>query len=91
MIYFITNQQELFPSTLYERTSVKDSIELIDSFGKAVQFDTETDGKDSHINNVLLAQFGSLNKEHQVVVDCTTVNLCQYQKILEEKKNKIQE
>lgn len=85
MIYFVTNQQELFPNPIYERMSVKDSIEFIDSFGKANQFDTETDGKDAHINNVLLAQFGSLDKQHQVVIDCTTVDLCQYRKMLEDK------
>jgi len=85
MIYFVTNQQELFSNSLYEKISVKDSIELIDSFGKANQFDTETDGKDAHINNILLAQFGSLDRQHQVVIDCTTVDLCQYRKMLEDK------
>lgn len=85
MIYFVTNQQELFPNPIYEKMSVKDSIEFIDSFGKANQFDTETDGKDAHINNVLLAQFGSLDKQYQVVIDCTTVDLYQYRKMLEDK------
>lgn len=85
MIYFITKQQELFDNPLYEKLSIKDSIELIDSFGKAVQFDTETDGKEAHINNVLLAQFGSTDKQHQVVVDCTSVDLCAYKKMLENK------
>ena len=86
MIYFVTNQQQLFPNPIYKLISVEESLKLIDSFGKAVQFDLETDGRDAHINNILLAQFGSfLNEETQVVVDCTTVDICSYKKLLEEK------
>lgn len=85
MIYFVTNQKELFQNPVYELVSVEKSIQLIDSFGKAVQFDTETDGKDAHINHLLLAQFGSMDKQVQVVVDCTSVDICLYKDLLEQK------
>ncbi len=83
MIYLVTKEQELFDNPLYELISVEESLKIIGSFGKCFQFDTETDGKDAHINNVLLAQFGSVDKQIQVVVDCTTIDLCVYKDILE--------
>ena len=85
MTYFITNQQELFDNPLYKRVSIEESLNIINSFGKAIQFDTETDGKEAHINNLLLAQFGSMDKQSQVVVDCTSVDICIYKDILESK------
>lgn len=85
MIFFVTNQQELFDNPLYKRVSIEESLNIINSFGKAIQFDTETDGKDAHINNLLLAQFGSTDKQSQVVVDCTSVDICIYKSILESK------
>ena len=85
MIYFVTRQQELFQDSLYELISIERSLEIIEGFGPSVQFDTETDGKDAHINHILLAQFGSLDKSAQVVVDCTTVDLCLYKDLLEKK------
>ena len=85
MIYFVTRQQELFQDSLYELVSIERSLEIIEDFGPSVQFDTETDGKEAHINHILLAQFGSLDKSAQVVVDCTTVDLCLYKDLLEKK------
>lgn len=85
MIYFVTAQTELFRDEDFQLVSVQESLNLIDSFGRSVQFDTETDGKDAHINHVLLAQFGSLDKKTQVVVDCTTIDLKVYKELLEEK------
>ena len=85
MIYFVTRQQELFQDSLYELISIERSLEIIEGFGPSVQFDTETDGKEAHINHILLAQFGSLDKSAQVVVDCTTVDLCLYKDLLEKK------
>ena len=85
MIYFVTRQQKLFQDSLYELISIERSLEIIEGFGPSVQFDTETDGKDAHINHILLAQFGSLDKSAQVVVDCTTVDLCLYKDLLEKK------
>ena len=85
MIKFVTNQQELFENPIYETISIEESLKLINSFGKCVQFDTETDGKDAHINQILLAQFGSMDKKIQIVVDCTSVDICLYKSILEEK------
>ena len=85
MIYFVTRQQELFQDSLYELISIERSLEIIEGFGPSVQFDTETDGKEAHINHILLAQFGSLDKSAQVVVDCTTVDLYLYKDLLEKK------
>lgn len=85
MIYFVTAQQQLFFDFPFAFISVQESIELIERFGKSVQFDLETDGKDAHINHIQLAQFGSLDGKDQVVVDCTTIDLCLYREILEGK------
>lgn len=84
MVYLVTTQQELFSRDDYQIISAEESLEMMKEW-QMVQFDTETDGKDAHINHILLAQFGSVDGEIQVVVDCTTVDICIYTKLLEDK------
>ena len=84
MIFLVTTQQELFDRDDYKIISAEESLQMMKDW-KSVQFDTETDGKDAHINHILLAQFGSCDGEIQIVVDCTTVDINKYKRLLEEK------
>jgi len=85
MIYFVTKQTELFDNINYMILPMEKSLKMIDSWGESFQFDTETNGRDSHINKLLLAQFGDTQNDTQVVVDCTTIDILNYKKLLESK------
>ena len=84
MIYLVSNQQTLFGLEGIENMSVKKSKEIMKSW-KMVQFDTETTGLDPHIDTCLLAQFGSIDKSVQILVDTSTVSLSLYKEELETK------
>ena len=84
MIYLVSSQQQLFDRDEFTLISVEESLRIMQSW-KTVQFDTETDGKDAHINHLLLAQFGSYDGKTQIVVDCTTIDINKYKDILENK------
>lgn len=84
MVYLVTTQQELFSRDDYQIISAEESLEMMKEW-KMVQFDTETDGKDAHINNLLLAQFGSVDGSIQIVVDCQTISIKKYKELLENK------
>lgn len=84
MVYLVSNQLELFTSSNYKRMSVEDSIKVIESFN-IIQFDTETSGLDCHINTLLCAQFGNDALDVRIVVDCTTVSIRLYKKVIESK------
>lgn len=84
MIYFVTGQQELFNNETYTIISAKESLDIIGEWSM-IQFDTETKGRDCHIGELLLAQFGSTDKSVQIVVDCTTVDITLYKDVLEGK------
>lgn len=84
MIYLVSNQQTLFGLEGIENISVEKSKEIMKSW-KMVQFDTETTGLDPHIDTCLLAQFGSIDKSVQILVDTSTVSLSLYKEELETK------
>ena len=84
MVYLVTTQQELFSRDDYQVISAEESLEMMKEW-QMVQFDTETDGKDAHINNLLLAQFGSIDGSIQTVVDCQTISIKKYKELLENK------
>jgi DNA polymerase I-like protein with 3'-5' exonuclease and polymerase domains len=84
MIYLVSLQKELFNNKEYKVIGVDESLSLLSSC-KIIQFDTETDGKDAHINHLLCAQFGNKNKDIQIVVDCSTIDITKYKEILENK------
>lgn len=84
MIYYVTLQTELFTNDVYTILSVQESINIISKWD-FVQFDTETSGRDCHVGKLLLAQFGSIDKSIQIVVDCSTVDIRLYKDILESK------
>lgn len=85
MIYFVTNQTQMFeyPEDIV-LCSLEDSLSMMESW-EIIQFDTETTGLDSHIDTCLMAQFGNIEGTIQIVVDCTTINLKEYKNVLEKK------
>lgn len=84
MIYLVSKQTTLFPSTLYTELSVEDSIEMLKKFD-VVQLDSETLGRDAHLVPILTVQFGNDALDARIVVDTTTVDIIIYKDILESK------
>ena len=82
MIYFVTNQTKLIESDIYKITTVEESLQLLKDC-KVLQYDSETDDLDCHIGNLLSIQFGNKEKDFQIVVDCTTIDIKNYKEILE--------
>lgn len=81
MIYLVTTQQELFKSNIYKIIGVEESLRLLNSLN-IIGLDTETNGRDAHINQLLCVQLG--NKEVQVVIDCSTIDIKLYKKCIED-------
>ena len=82
MIYLVTLEQKLFENPEYKTISVEESLQLMKDC-KVLQYDSETDGKDARICNILCIQFGNKEKDFQIVVDCTTIDITIYKDILE--------
>lgn len=83
MIYFVTNQTHLFDIFDFKNITAEESIKMIDSWGNKLQVDSETNGRDAHICDLLCFQIGDFSGENQVVIDCTTVDIRKYKDILE--------
>lgn len=73
MIYFVSRQSKLFDVVEYTMMSIEDSLSMLNTW-EMFQFDTETSGRDAHINTILLMQFGDIKGENQIVVDATTID-----------------
>ena len=84
MIYLVTNQLTLFEDKAYKIITVEQSLELMKDW-KVVQYDSETDGRDAHINKILCIQFGNDAADTQIVVDTSSINILHYKDILETK------
>ena len=82
MIYLVSNQQKLFDSPFYKMCTVKESLELLKDC-KIIQFDTETTGREPHLCQLLSMQFGSMDGNTQIVVDCSTIHPSEYKDLLE--------
>lgn len=82
MIYFVTGQRELFefPDAKYKCISVEESLRILEPL-RIVGLDTETTGTEIWQGKLLTLQLG--NKENQVVIDCTTIDVKQYKNYLE--------
>ena len=82
MIYFVTGQRELFefPDSQYKCISVEESLRILEPL-RIVGLDTETTGTEIWQGRLLTLQLG--NKENQVVIDCTSVDVKQYKEYLE--------
>lgn len=82
MIYFVTKQCQFFNVPEYKCISVKESLEIMSSWGN-IQVDTETSGRDAHLCNLLLVQFGNKKAGIEIVVDATTINIKLYKDLIE--------
>lgn len=82
MIYYVSNSTLLFPK--FKKISVDESLSLLNSWPR-IQFDSETNGRDAHINKILCIQFGNFAARTQIVVDITTIDIMLYKEILEKK------
>ena len=80
MIYLVTKQTELFENNTYKIISVEESLQLLDTL-TIVGLDTETKGIDPHTGILLSLQLG--NRDFQIVIDCTTVDITKYKDYLE--------
>ena len=82
MIYLVSGQQQLFASDVYTTISLEESLELIKNW-KIYQYDSETTGRDSHINEILCIQIGNIDRTIQLVIDATTIDITKYKEFLE--------
>lgn len=85
MVYFVSNQQQLFESEDYAALSAHESLQLMQDWN-IIQVDTETSGRDPHLCSLLCIQFGNDKADTRIVVDCTTVNVCIYKDLLESRR-----
>lgn len=82
MIYLVSNQQELFESSTYKIITLEESLNLISDW-KMCQLDTETSGRNPHINDLLCVQIGDIKGETQIVIDTSTIDIRNYKDFLE--------
>lgn len=80
MIYLVTLQQQLFSNELYKIIGVEESLRILEPL-TVVGLDTETEGFSPFLKKLLMLQLG--NRDFQVVIDCTTVDVRQYKEYLE--------
>ena len=82
MVYLVTGQPDLFENPNYKLMSVEESLQLLSSC-KILQYDSETSCKNFHLGEILCIQFGNKEKDFQIVIDCTTINILLYKDIIE--------
>ena len=80
MIYLVTNQRELFENKNYKIIDVEESLRLLNTI-TIVGIDTETQGFSPFLKSLLLLQLG--NRDFQVVIDCTTIDVTLYKDYIE--------
>lgn len=85
MIYLVSKQQQLFESDKYKMLPLNEAVAKIEGWNKYLQFDSEENGRDAHINKMLSAQFGNDEADERIVVDLTTINLVHFKHALETK------
>ena len=84
MIYVVSNQQDIFKNTLFERISFEESIEMMINW-KIIQFDTETSKINPREGKLLAFQFGNDETDTRIVVDATTIDIELYKDLIETK------
>lgn len=84
MIYLVTGQKYLFENEAYSIISIDKCLSLLWDM-PIIQVDTETNGRDAHINEVLCIQFGNDLLDCQIVVDTSTISLKLFKEVLESK------
>lgn len=84
MIYLVSSNQRLFESENYKMLSIEDAITEVSRWG-VIQFDTETNGRDAHICDILCYQLGNDEANIRIVVDATSYPITRFKEILETK------
>lgn len=84
MIYLVTKNQELFDNGVYSIIGIDKCLSLLQDM-PIIQVDTETNGRDSHINQLLCIQFGNDLLDCRIVVDYSTISVLEFKNILESK------
>lgn len=79
-VYLVTGQGQLFENDNYKVIGVEESLRLLEPLTN-VGLDTETEGFSPFLKRLLLLQLG--NRDFQVVIDCTTVDIRRYKEYLE--------
>lgn len=79
-IYLVTGQGQLFDNDTYTIISVEESLRLLEPL-RVVGLDTETEGFSPFLKKLLMLQLG--NRDFQVVIDCTTIDVKLYKDYLE--------
>ena len=82
MIYLVTGNLKLFDPPEYEIISLEKSLHIMSEWSM-FQYDSETTGRDCHVNDLLCVQFGDVEGKNQIVVDTTTVNILHYKEFIE--------
>ena len=83
MIYLCTNQTSLF-TDVFEHITPDKALEIMSEWGR-IQVDSETNGRDCHINDLLCVQFGNKKADTQIVVDLSTVDIRIFKTLMETK------
>ena len=81
MIYLVTREQKLFENPEYKTITIEESLQLMKDC-KILQYDSETNGRNARLCSILCIQFGNKEKDFQIVVDCTTIDITIYKDIL---------
>ena len=84
MIYLVTGQKELFDNEVYSIMDLDKCLSLLWSM-PIIQVDTETNGRDAHVNHLLCVQFGNDSLDVQIVVDISTISMLKFKEVLEVK------
>lgn len=84
MIYLVTKQQQLFTNDFYKIISLECCLDLMQKM-PIIQVDSETTGRDPHVNDFLCVQFGNDKLDVRIVVDTTTIPVTSFKSILESK------
>lgn len=83
MVYLVTTQDNL-QNLGFVIISPSEAIDKMNSW-KIIQFDSETDGRDAHVNDFLCVQFGNDATDTRIVVDTTTIDIRLFKNLLESK------
>ena len=84
MIYLVTTNQTLFESDFYTITDVESSLQMMADWD-LIQLDSETNGRDPHLCDLLCVQFGNDKADVRMVLDCSSYSIELYKELLESK------
>ena len=83
MICLVTANLELFENKSYKVIGVDESLSLLSSL-EIISVDTETGGLDEYTKDLKSVQLG--NKDFQIVIDTSTVDIKKYKELFESDK-----